>query len=63
VRGSWWRLPSVFPSGGRSTVLGSRSSGVGDLTGAAGAIGARRLAFYAQVQVYFVVGRGVVLFS
>ena len=24
VRGSWWRLPSVFPSGSRSAVLGSR---------------------------------------
>jgi hypothetical protein len=33
VRGSWWRLPSVFPSGSRSAVLGSRSSGVGGLAG------------------------------
>jgi hypothetical protein len=37
VRGSWWRLPSVFPSGSRSAVLGSRSSGVGDLAGSGGA--------------------------
>jgi hypothetical protein len=37
VRGSWWRLPSVFPSGSRSAVLGSRSSGVGGLAGGGGA--------------------------